>query len=107
MILIALQSCQCFLRKNLHGVLRAYFSVKQMHMPEDRVAFIKGDISVGGIEQREMQEALMVFENPPSHRTLTLHKMHLPISCQMISEPLQPNPAYNMTKSQSLYPSYV
>lgn len=52
MILITLQSCQCFLRKHPYGVLIAYFSVKQMHMPEDRVAFIKEDISMGRIDAK-------------------------------------------------------
>lgn len=36
-------------------------SVKQMHMPEERVAFIKENISMGTIDAKggEMMEALM------------------------------------------------
>lgn len=61
MTLITLQSCQCFLRKHPCGVLIAYFLVKQMHMPEDRVAFIKEDISMGVIDTKsgEMMGTLM------------------------------------------------
>lgn len=46
MTLITLQFCQCFLGKQPYGVLIVYFTVKQLHMPEGRVAFIKEDISV-------------------------------------------------------------
>lgn len=51
MILIELQSCQCFLRKKAYGVLIACF----------RAAFLRGDISMGGTEAKsgEMMEALM------------------------------------------------
>lgn len=53
------------------GVLIVYFSVKQMYLPEDRVAFIKEDISVERKKQSgEIMEALMGLcqhRNKPTH----------------------------------------
>lgn len=64
-ILITQQSRLCFMWKHPDDILIAA-SVKQMHMPEERVAFIKENISMGTIDAKggEMMEALMGIWRP-------------------------------------------